>query len=130
MFLLAIGAAVIAIGAMDIPIGAKSASVSIIWLILLYLFFTMAELCVSPVALSYVSKLVPARMIAVMFGVWYIAVAIGMKMAGMFGEISETISEEKGLSTFFWILAGISLVLSILAYLTTPIFKKLMHGIK
>ena len=90
----------------------------------------MAELCVSPVALSYVSKLVPARMIAVMFGVWYIAVAIGMKMAGMFGEISETISEEKGLSTFFWILAGISLVLSILAYLTTPIFKKLMHGIK
>jgi POT family proton-dependent oligopeptide transporter len=34
------------------------------------------------------------------------------------------------MSTFFWILTGISLVLSILAYLTTPIFKKLMHGVK
>jgi proton-dependent oligopeptide transporter, POT family len=130
MLMLAIGSAFIAIGAMDIAVGAKSASVSIIWLILLYLFFTMAELCVSPVALSYVSKLVPARMIGVMFGIWYLAVAIGMKMAGMFGEISESIAEEKGISTFFWYLTGISLALSVLAYLTTPIFKKLMHGVK
>ena len=57
-------------------------------------------------------------------------IEMGMKMAGMFGEISESIAEEKGMSTFFWILTGISLVLSILAYLTTPIFKKLMHGVK
>jgi POT family proton-dependent oligopeptide transporter len=49
----------------------KTASVSMIWLILVYLFHTMAELCISPVGLSYVSKLVPARMIAFMFGVWY-----------------------------------------------------------
>lgn len=130
MLMLAIGSAFIAIGAMDIEVGAKSASVSIIWLILLYLFFTMAELCVSPVALSYVSKLVPARMIGIMFGIWYLAVAIGMKMAGMFGEVSESIAEEKGISTFFWYLTGISLALSVLAYLTTPIFRKLMHGVK
>jgi len=130
MLMLAIGSAAIAIGASGIEPGAKSASVSIIWMILLYLFFTMAELCVSPVALSYVSKLVPTRMIAMMFGIWYLAVAIGMKMAGMFGEISESIAQEKGISTFFWILTGISLVLSVLAYLTTPIFKKLMHGVK
>jgi POT family proton-dependent oligopeptide transporter len=130
MLMLAIGSAAIAIGSMDIEVGAKSASVSIIWLILLYLFFTMAELCVSPVALSYVSKLVPARMIGIMFGIWYLAVAIGMKMAGMFGEVSESIAEEKGISTFFWYLTGISLALSVLAYLTTPIFRKLMHGVK
>jgi POT family proton-dependent oligopeptide transporter len=36
----------------------------------------MAE-CISPVGLSYVSKLVPGRMIAFMFGVWYLAIAIG-----------------------------------------------------
>jgi proton-dependent oligopeptide transporter, POT family len=53
-----------------------------------------------------------------------------MKLAGMFGEYSESIAEEKGLSTFFWMLTGISLALSALALLTTPIFKKLMHGIR
>ncbi|WP_100610074.1 oligopeptide:H+ symporter [Confluentibacter lentus] len=130
MLLLGLGMAAVAIGASGIAPGAKTASVSIIWLILVYLFHTMGELCISPVALSYVSKLVPGRMIAMMFGIWYLAVAIGMKLAGMFGEYSETIAAEKGLSTFFWILTIISLVLSGVALLTTPLFKKLMHGIR
>ena len=130
MFFLGLGMAAVAVGAMGIPAGAKTASVSIIWLILVYLFHTMAELCVSPVALSYVSKLVPGRMIAIMFGVWYLAVAIGNKLAGIFGEQSESIAAEKGLSTFFWILTGVSLLLSVIAIVTTPIFKKLMHGVK
>lgn len=130
MFLIGLGTAAVAIGASGIAPGQKTASVSIIWLILVYLFHTMAELCVSPVALSYISKLVPARMIAMMFGIWYLAVAIGMKLAGMFGEASESIAAEKGLSTFFWILTAISIVLSVLALLTTPIFKKLMHGVR
>ena len=79
MILLGIGMACVAIGASDIPVGAATASVSMIWLILVYFFHTMGELCISPVALSYVSKLVPGRMIAMMFGVWYLAVAIGMR---------------------------------------------------
>src|SRR5690606_20561256 len=48
MALLGLGMAVIAIGAGGIEPGAKTASVSIIWLILVYLFHTMGELCVSP----------------------------------------------------------------------------------
>lgn len=130
MLLLGLGMMAIAIGASGIPAGAKSASVSMIWLVLVYLFHTMAELCISPVGLSYVSKLVPGRMIAMMFGIWYLAVAIGMKLAGMFGEASEHIAEEKGLSSFFWILTILSFVLSGFALLTTPLFKKLMHGVK
>ncbi len=86
MTLLGLGMAVVAFGSRDIAPGAQTASVSIVWLILVYLFHTLGELCVSPVGLSYVSKLVPARMIAFMFGVWYLAIAIGMKLAGMFGE--------------------------------------------
>ncbi|MDZ4331119.1 MAG: peptide MFS transporter, partial [Flavobacterium sp.] len=77
MFLLALGMACVAFGATGIAPGAQTASASMIWLILVYLFHTMGELCISPVGLSYVSKLVPARMIAFMFGVWYLAVAIG-----------------------------------------------------
>ena len=112
MSLLALGMACVAFGASGIEAGAKTASVSMIWLILVYLFHTMAELCISPVGLSYVSKLVPARMIAFMFGVWYLAVAIGMKGAGMFGENIDKIANEHGLSYFFWMLTVISIVVA------------------
>ena len=130
MALLALGMACVAFGARDIEPGAKTASVSMIWLILVYLFHTMAELCISPVGLSNVSKLVPARMIAFMFGVWYLAVAIGMKGAGMFGENIDKIANEHGLSYFFWMLTLISIAVGIFAVVMAPVIKKLMHGVK
>lgn len=130
MGLLALGMACVAFGASGIEAGAKTASVSMIWLILVYLFHTMAELCISPVGLSYVSKLVPARMIAFMFGVWYLAVAIGMKGAGMFGENIDKIANEHGLSYFFWMLTIISIVVALFSIAMTPVIKKLMHGVR
>jgi POT family proton-dependent oligopeptide transporter len=130
MGLLALGMACVAVGADGIAPGAKTASVSMIWLILVYLFHTMGELCISPVGLSYVSKLVPARMIAFMFGVWYLAVAIGMKGAGKFGENIDKIANEHGLSYFFWMLTIVSVVIGLLSILMTPIIKKLMHGVR
>lgn len=130
MGLLGLGMACVAIGSSGIPVGAKTASVSMIWLILVYLFHTMGELCVSPVALSYVSKLVPGRMIAFMFGIWYLAVAIGMKLAGVFAESSEAIAQEQGLSSFFWLLTFVSLGLAVLSAVLYPVIKKLMHGVK
>lgn len=130
MFLLALGMACVAFGAMGIEPGAKTASVSMIWLILVYLFHTMGELCISPVGLSYVSKLVPARMIAFMFGVWYLAVAIGMKGAGKFGENIDAIANEHGLSYFFWMLAIISIIVGLFSIVMSPVIKKLMHGVR
>ena len=130
MVFLAIGMITVAIGANGIEPGAKTASVSMIYLILVYLFITMAELCISPVGLSYVSKLVPARMIAMMFGIWYLAVAIGMKGAAKFGENIDKIADEKGLSYFFWMLAIVSLVVATLSFVMSPFIKKLMHGVR
>lgn len=130
MSFLALGMVWVAIGAGSIVPGAKTASVSMIWLILVYLFHTMGELCISPVGLSYVSKLVPARMIAVMFGIWYLAVAIGMKLAAKFGENIDRIADEKGMAYFFWMLAIISFVVAALAIIFTPVTKKLMHGVR
>ena len=130
MVLLGIGMACVAIGASSIEPGAKTASVSMIWLILVYFFHTMGELCISPVALSYVSKLVPGRMIAMMFGIWYLAVAIGMKLAGVFGEASEGIAKEQGLSYFFWILTAVAVGLGVISALLYPVIKKLMHGVR
>lgn len=130
MALLGLGMASVAFGAEGIAPGAKTASVSMIWLILAYLLHTMGELCISPVGLSYVSKLVPARMIAFMFGVWYLAVAIGMKAAGMFGENIDKIADEHGLSYFFWMLMLISLAMAALSIIMAPVIKKLMHGVR
>ena len=130
MVLLGIGMACVAIGASSIEPGAKTASVSMIWLILVYFFHTMGELCISPVALSYVSKLVPGRMIAMMFGIWYLAVAIGMKLAGVFGEASEGIAKSEGLSYFFWLLTAVAVGLGVISALLYPVIKKLMHGVR
>ncbi|MCF8246129.1 MAG: peptide MFS transporter [Saprospiraceae bacterium] len=130
MTFLAIGMAFVAFGANSIEPGAKTASVSMIWLILVYLFHTMGELCISPVGLSYVSKLVPPRMIGVMFGIWYLAIAIGMKGAAKFGENVDKIADEKGISYFFWLLAGISMVVAVVALVFAPIIKKKMHGVR
>ncbi len=130
MGLLALGMAMVAIGSSGIKAGATTASVSMIWLVLVYLFHTLGELCISPVSLSLVSKLVPGRMIAFMFSIYYLAIAAGMKLAAVFGGKSEGIAAEHGLSYFFWILTIIAIVLAVLCAITYPIVKKLMHGVK
>lgn len=127
---LAIGFAFLAYGAKDIPQGAKTASVSFLWLILAYLFHTLGELCVQPVGLSYVSKLVPARMIAFMFGVWYLALAIGNKTSGKLGAMIDDITNKYDISTFFLIFTAIPIVIAVIALMLHPVLKKLMHGVK
>jgi len=127
--LLGIGFAALAYGASTIPSGAKVASVSMLWLILAYLFHTLGELCLSPVGLSYVSKLVPGRMIAFMFGMWYIAIAIANKLAGLTGGLIDTISEQYSLSTFFLIFTLIPIGAGVIIMLLNPLLKRLMHGV-
>ena len=128
--LLGLGMACVAFGAGGIEPGAATASVSMIWLVLVYLFHTLGELCISPVGLSYVSKLVPGKMIAFMFGIWYLAVAIGMKLAGIFAESSEAVADDKGISYFFWILTFVPVALAVISILLSRPMKKLMHGVK
>jgi len=130
--LLGIGFGILAFGAIAIPNGAEPGlvKVSIIWLISAYFFHTLAELCMSPVGLSYVSKLVPARMIAFMFGMWYLAIAIGNKLAGTLGGMIEVIQKEHSMSFFFGIFTVVPIAAGCVIWLLNPIIKKLMHGIK
>ncbi|MFD0977657.1 peptide MFS transporter [Salinimicrobium gaetbulicola] len=127
LILLGLGFGLLAFGSNNIVEGAK---VSMIWLILAYLFHTLGELCLSPLGLSYVSKLVPARMIAFMFGMWYLAIAIGNKLAGSFGGMIDEITQKYDLSTFFLIFTIIPIGAGILVAMLNPLLKKLMHGIK
>ena len=128
--LIGIGFGALAIGSAGIVTGDTTASVSMIWLIIAYLMHTMGELCISPVSLSYVSKLVPGRMIALMFGIWYIALAIGNKTAGKMGEQVSTIQEDHSMSYFFMIFTIIPIGIGIIAMILQPVMKKLMHGVK
>ncbi|SRX54701.1 peptide MFS transporter [Aequorivita sp. CIP111184] len=130
LVLLGLGFAVLSYGASDIPPGAMTASVSMIFLILAYLLHTMGELCLSPLGLSYLSKLVPARMIGFMFGVWYLAIAVGQKAANTMGGMIDKISAEYSLGTFFLIFTLIPIGVGIISMLLNPILKKLMHGIR
>jgi len=93
LILLGLGFGFLVFGALNIPSGAKTAQVSMFWLVMAYLFHTLGELCLSPVGLSYLSKLVPGRMIAFMFGVWYLAIAIGNKLAHFTGGMIDKITE-------------------------------------
>ena len=128
LILLGLGFGTLALGSMSITTSA--ASVSIIWLVIAYLFHTLGELCISPVALSYISKLVPGRMIALMFGIWYIAIAIGNKSAGKMGEQIETIQKEHSMSYFFMIFTLIPIGIGLIGIFLNPIIKRLMHGVK
>jgi POT family proton-dependent oligopeptide transporter len=128
--LLGLGFGILSYGTLDIPQGAKTASVSMFFLITAYLLHTMGELCLSPVGLSYLSKLVPPRMIGFMFGIWYLAIAIGQKTAGSMGGMIDKISEEYSLSSFFLIFTVVPFCMGLISMLLNSFLKKKMHGVR
>jgi proton-dependent oligopeptide transporter, POT family len=80
---LALGFLFIAFGSKNIP----SAGASIFWLTGLYFLHTIGELCLSPIGLSMVNKLTPARFTSLMMGVWFLAIATGNKLAGAMSSL-------------------------------------------
>jgi POT family proton-dependent oligopeptide transporter len=68
--------------------------VSPLWLIVVYLLLTFGELCLSPVGLSLVTKLAPARLVGSMMGVWFLSISLGNYaagwVAGLFNASDET----------------------------------------
>jgi len=130
LILLGIGFGALAVASQGIAQGATTAQVSMWWLIVAFLFHTLGELFVSPVGLSYVSKLAPAKLVGLMFGIWFLASAIANYLAGFSGSYIDAISERYGLSTFFMIYTLIPIVAGIAILTLTGKIKKLMHGIE
>ena len=127
LFFVALGYLVVWFGAKGLG---EDMKISMAYIILIYFFHTIGELFISPVGLSYVSKLVPHRMLAFMFGTWYLGIAIAQKVAATLGGQVVSITKEYGLSTFFLIFAGIAAGAGILVMLYNPVLKKLMHEVK
>ena len=130
LILLAIGFAILSFGSINIPLGAKTASVSMMFLILAYFFHTMGELCISPVGLSYVSKLAPKNLVGLMFGVWFVANFIANTAAGFTGSYIDPIVENYGMSVFFLIFTIIPTAAGLIMLLANNLIVKMMHGIK
>lgn len=129
LIFMGLGFAILAYGGNTIPQGAKVASVSMAWLILAYLMHTLGELCVSPVGLSYVSKLAPERLVGLMFGIWFVANFIANWTAGITGSYIDHITETYSISSFFLIFTIIPIVAGLIMLALNGVLKKKMHGI-
>ena len=130
LMLLALGFGILSYGSINIPLGAATASQSMVFLILAYLFHTLGELCVSPVGLSYVSKLAPQKLVGLMFGVWFVANFIANTAAGITGSFIDPIVEDYGMSVFFLIFTILPAFVGLLMIIANKKIVTMMHGIE
>jgi len=88
--------------------------VSSMWLVGTYAVITFGELCLSPMGLSLVSKLSPARLTAVMMGGWFLSTSIGNKLAGVLGHMG---SDSTNKSLVFYINFAGATICAILLFI-------------
>ncbi len=135
LLFLSLGYVVIAIGVKGLEPGIK---VSMMWLIVLYLLHTIGELCLSPIGLSLVNKLAPARFASLLMGTWFLANATANKFAG---TLSSLYPEEGKPTTFigyemtniydfFVLFIVMSGVASLILFISSKWLLKMMHGIR
>jgi POT family proton-dependent oligopeptide transporter len=99
------------------------------WLILTYLLHTFAELCLSPVGLSYMSKLAPPRFVGQVMGMWFLSMALGSNMAGQLtGQYDATHLES--LPALFIKIFWYGVIGGTVMLLLTPLVKRMMAGVR
>jgi POT family proton-dependent oligopeptide transporter len=93
-------------------IASTGIQVSPIWLTVAYLCHTFGELCLSPVGLSAMTKLAPARIAGLMMGVWFLALSVGNFIAGRLAGFYESMPLQQlfGVIALFGIAAGVVLL--------------------
>ncbi|TWH10157.1 MULTISPECIES: peptide MFS transporter [Pseudoxanthomonas] len=101
-------------------------------LFMVYVIQSVGELCLSPIGLSMTTKLAPAKLTGLAMGGWFLSIAIGNNLSGIFAS---SVSGEGGMTTAsalagytfgFWALLGAGVLL----FLVAPLIQKLMHGVK
>lgn len=102
----------------------NTGSSAMYWLILAYLFHTVGELCASPVALSYITKLAPLKYASLMMGIYFAATGVGNKLAGLLGEWAQSAGD-------FEIFTGIAVFCTAIGAIVLAMLKplkRLAHG--
>jgi proton-dependent oligopeptide transporter, POT family len=117
-----------------------SYKVGIWWLAGLYLIHSVAELCISPVGLSMVTKLSIVRIVGMMMGLWFLSISVAQYVAGIVAQVAsvETVGGQVtnlqvSLNTYtgvFWTIGWISAVIGLLLLALSPLVKKWMHGVQ
>jgi proton-dependent oligopeptide transporter, POT family len=104
----------------------KGVLVSSWWLVFTYLFHTLGELCLSPVGLSAMTKLAPARVAGMMMGLWFVTIGIGDYLGGRVTSLYESVS----LPTLFGMVAGVAFVAAAALVVLVKPTVRLMSGVK
>jgi POT family proton-dependent oligopeptide transporter len=109
------------------------------WLAGLYLIHSMAELCISPVGLSMITKLSIARIVGMMMGVWFLSISVAQYVAGIVAQVAsvETVGGQVtnlqvSLNTYvdvFTTIGWTSVIIGGVLFLLAKPIKKLMHGV-
>jgi POT family proton-dependent oligopeptide transporter len=113
--------------------------VSLWWLVLTYFLHSIAELCISPVGLSMITKLSIARVVGMMMGVWFLSISIGEYLAGAAAQAAsvqtvggQVTNPELALNTYahtFMIGGEMTMIAGVILLAISPWLKKLMHGV-
>lgn len=108
-----------------------------LWLVLIYLFLTLAELCLSPVGLSMVTKLSTTRIVGMLMGTWFLFSAMGNYVAGWISSL--TGSSAKGATngaldvvatiSVYQTIGLVSIAVGLFIFALTPLLKRRMHGV-
>ena len=127
-------------GLIMLGIGGADANAEVPWYFLtgLYLIHTTAELCISPVGLSMVTKLAPSHMTGMVMGAWFVSIALANYGAGLFSKIAgeANVSAAGGAAALDGYIAAftpilwMTIILGLLLSLASPLVNKLMHGVK
>lgn len=107
-----------------IPVATGSA-VSPWWLMLTYLLHTIGELLLSPVGLSAMTKLAPARIVGLMMGVWFLSISVGNYIGGRIASVYGSFP----LPTIFGVVAVFCIVVGVLLALLVKPMRRMMAGV-
>lgn len=99
------------------------------WLIVTFFLHTCAELCLSPVGLSYMSKLAPPRFVGQVMGLWFLSLALGANLAGQLSGQYDA-SHLESLPGLFLKIFWYGVIVGAVMFMLTPLVKKLMAGVR
>jgi proton-dependent oligopeptide transporter, POT family len=103
--------------------------VSPLWLVGLYLFEVIGEMCLSPVGLSTVTKLSPAKLVGIMMGVWFLAASLGSKLAGYLSGFFVANDPATLVRLYGGIAVGLLVATGVLALLI-PMLRRMMGHVR
>ena len=98
--------------------------VSPMWLAVMYFLHTLGEMCLSPVGLSAMTKLAPARIASLTMGVWFLASSIGSYLGGRVASLYDSL----GLAQIFGALTGFAVVATVVMTLLVRPLQRLLEG--